>query len=51
VIIAHRLSTIMQADKILVLYEGGIVEQGRHEELLERRGMYYQLVQKQLSAA
>ncbi|SPC13516.1 peptidase domain-containing ABC transporter [Cupriavidus oxalaticus] len=51
VIIAHRLSTIMQADKILVLYEGAIVEQGRHEELLERKGMYYQLVQKQLSAA
>jgi len=51
VIIAHRLSTIMRADKILVLYEGGIVEQGRHEELLERKGMYYQLVQKQLSAA
>jgi len=51
VIIAHRLSTIMQADKILVLYEGAIVEQGRHEELIERKGMYFQLVQKQLSAA
>jgi ATP-binding cassette, subfamily B, bacterial HlyB/CyaB len=51
VIIAHRLSTIMQADKILVLYEGAIVEQGRHEELVDRRGMYFQLVQKQLSAA
>jgi subfamily B ATP-binding cassette protein HlyB/CyaB len=51
VIIAHRLSTIMRADKILVLYEGAIVEQGRHEELVERKGMYYQLVQKQLSAA
>jgi ATP-binding cassette subfamily B protein len=51
VIIAHRLSTIMRADKILVLYEGKIVEQGRHEELVERRGMYYELVQKQLSAA
>jgi ATP-binding cassette subfamily B protein len=51
VIIAHRLSTIMRADKILVLYEGAVVEQGRHEELLDRRGMYYQLVQKQLSAA
>jgi len=51
VIIAHRLSTIMRADKILVLYEGAIVEQGRHEELVDRRGMYYQLVQKQLSAA
>lgn len=48
VIIAHRLSTIMRADKILVLYEGAVVEQGRHEELVERRGMYYQLVQKQL---
>jgi ATP-binding cassette subfamily B protein len=51
VIIAHRLSTIMRADKIVVLYEGAIVEQGRHEELLARRGMYYELVQKQLSAA
>jgi subfamily B ATP-binding cassette protein HlyB/CyaB len=50
VIIAHRLSTIMRADKILVLYEGAIVEQGRQEELVQRKGMYYQLVQKQLSA-
>jgi ATP-binding cassette, subfamily B, bacterial HlyB/CyaB len=50
VIIAHRLSTIMRADKILVLYEGAIVEQGKHEELVNRKGMYYQLVQKQLSA-
>jgi ATP-binding cassette, subfamily B, bacterial HlyB/CyaB len=51
VVIAHRLSTIMRADKILVLYEGKIIEQGRHEELVECRGMYYELVQKQLSAA
>lgn len=51
VIIAHRLSTIMRADKILVLYEGKVVEQGRHDELVQRRGMYYELVQKQLSAA
>jgi ATP-binding cassette subfamily B protein len=51
VVIAHRLSTIMRADKILVLYDGAIVEQGRHEELLDRKGMYYQLVHKQLSAA
>ncbi len=50
-IIAHRLSTIMRADKIVVLYEGAIAEQGRHEELLARRGMYYELVQKQLGAA
>lgn len=51
VIIAHRLSTIMRADKILVLFEGAVVEQGKHEELVDRRGMYYELVQKQLSAA
>lgn len=50
IIIAHRLSTIMRADKILVLYDGSIVEQGRHEELVDRKGMYFQLVQKQLSA-
>ena len=50
-VIAHRLSTIMNADKILVLYDGAIVEQGRHQELVERRGMYYELVQKQLSTA
>jgi ATP-binding cassette subfamily B protein len=51
VIIAHRLSTIMRADKILVLYEGAIAEHGQHDELVARRGMYYQLVQRQLSAA
>ncbi|WP_179402642.1 peptidase domain-containing ABC transporter [Burkholderia guangdongensis] len=51
VIIAHRLSTVMRADKILVLYEGAIVEQGTHDELVARQGMYYQLVQKQLGAA
>ena len=52
VIVAHRLSTIMRADKILVLHQGAIVEQGRHEDLVEgKKGMYYQLVQKQLSAA
>ena len=41
----------MQADKIVVLYESKIVEQGRHDELVERRGMNYELVQKQLSSA
>ena len=43
-------SKLERADKILVLYEGAIAEQGRHEELVQRKGMYYQLVQKQLSA-
>lgn len=41
--IAHRLSTIRNADKILVLTEDGITEQGTHEELLERDGIYSQL--------
>jgi subfamily B ATP-binding cassette protein HlyB/CyaB len=50
IVIAHRLSTVMYADKILVLYDGSIVEAGKHDELFRKRGMYYQLVQKQLAA-
>jgi ATP-binding cassette, subfamily B, bacterial HlyB/CyaB len=49
VVIAHRLSTIMNADKILVLYNGAVVEEGAHEELVDRKGMYYQLVKKQIA--
>lgn len=49
VVIAHRLSTIMNADKILVLYNGSVVEEGQHEELVNRRGMYFQLVKKQIA--
>jgi len=51
IVIAHRLSTIINSDKIVVLYRGAIVEEGRHEELVDRRGMYYELVKKQMSAA
>lgn len=52
VIVAHRLSTIMRANKIVVLHNGAIVEQGTHEELVNRSGGFYnQLVQKQLNAA
>ncbi|MCU0400043.1 MAG: ABC transporter ATP-binding protein/permease [Algoriphagus sp.] len=42
-VIAHRLSTIRQADQILVIEQGKIVEQGRHEELLVKEGRYFQL--------
>lgn len=48
IVIAHRLSTIMDVDKILVLYKGEIAEQGTHQELYEKRGMYFHLVQKQM---
>lgn len=41
--IAHRLSTIMNADEILVLTEQGIVERGKHSELLEKQGFYHEL--------
>jgi len=47
IVIAHRLSTIRNADKILVLHNREIREEGRHEELLEQRGIYYRLHQLQ----
>ena len=46
-IVAHRLSTIKEADIILVMKEGKIIEQGNHEELLRQRGFYYELYQSQ----
>ena len=49
VVIAHRLSTVREADKILVLDEGEVVEQGTHEQLLSRGGLYAQLVSAQLA--
>jgi ATP-binding cassette subfamily B protein/subfamily B ATP-binding cassette protein MsbA len=44
-VIAHRLSTITNADKIVVIHDGQIVEQGTHDELLKKQGMYYDLYQ------
>jgi len=49
--IAHRLSTIKNADRIIVLSHGRIVEEGTHEELLERRGLYHALYNLQARAA
>jgi len=48
-IIAHRLSTVRNADCIVVLDRGFIVEQGTHEELISQQGLYYQLAKQQLS--
>jgi subfamily B ATP-binding cassette protein MsbA len=46
-VIAHRLSTIMHADRIVVLQDGCLVEEGKHEELLERQGIYHRLYEAQ----
>ena len=48
-IVAHRLSTVKEADVILVMRDGHIVEQGTHAELLERRGFYYTLYNSQFA--
>ena len=49
VIIAHRLSTVRNADKIIVMDKGKIVEEGKHESLIAMRGLYYTLVKNQLN--
>ncbi|MCU7937605.1 MAG: lipid A export permease/ATP-binding protein MsbA [Candidatus Thiodiazotropha sp. (ex Dulcina madagascariensis)] len=48
-VIAHRLSTIQHADRILVIRDGERVEEGRHQELMDRKGEYYQLCRHQFS--
>ena len=48
-IIAHRLSTIIHADRILVVKDGNIIEQGTHAELLEKKGLYEELYRAQYS--
>ena len=50
-VIAHRLSTIIDADKIIVMDDGGIVETGRHEELLNKNGIYKELFDSQFDVA
>lgn len=48
VIIAHRLSTVKNADNIIVLHEGNIIEEGKHDVLIKQKGYYYNLVSNQL---
>ncbi len=50
-VIAHRLSTVKNADKILVMHEGRIVEQGKHEELLSLKGRYYEIYNSQFTVS
>ena len=50
-IVAHRLSTIKNADLILVMNKGNVIEQGTHNELLEKKGFYYHLYNSQFAKA
>ena len=47
IVIAHRLSTVQNANKIVVIHKGGVVEQGTHSELIAHNGIYYKLHQAQ----
>ena len=48
IIISHRISTIKNADKILVMDNGRIVEHGHHQYLMDKKGVYFELYEKQL---
>jgi len=48
IVVAHRLSTVRNADKIVVLDNGRIIETGTHESLITKKGAYYDLVRNQL---
>ena len=48
IVVAHRLSTVKNADQIIVLDKGEIVEKGKHDELIKLKGNYYNLVKDQL---
>jgi ATP-binding cassette subfamily B protein len=47
IVVAHRLSTVLDADRILVLHRGQLVEEGTHEQLVRRGGIYARLVEIQ----
>ena len=48
VVVAHRLSTVKDADEIIVMKDGKVLERGRHQELLDKNGGYKALVARQL---
>lgn len=48
VVVAHRLSTVKNADQIIVLEKGELIEQGTHSELIARKDRYFELVKNQL---
>ncbi|HCP48209.1 MAG TPA: ABC transporter permease, partial [Deltaproteobacteria bacterium] len=50
-VIAHRLSTVKEADRVVVLDEGRVVQEGPHDTLVVQGGLYQQLVRRQFSAA
>ena len=50
IIVAHRLSTIINCDRIIVLKNGEVAEQGTHSQLLAKKGVYASLVERQLTS-